>query len=110
LQKYSKTENQYEEVFEMRKKAIVSERGTITIPANIRKMANLCPGDIVEFETIENGIIIRQLIVEPSGKSFMSDSEWEEFDKIVKKQLEKKEYTSYTDLEEAKEHSRRLKK
>ena len=87
----------------------MSERGTVTIPANIRKMANLYPGDIVEFETIENGIIIRQLIVEPSGKSFMSDSEWEKFDKLVKKQLKKGEYTSYIDIKKAKEHSRRLK-
>ena len=94
----------------MKKRAIVSERGTVTIPANIRKIANLYPGDIVEFETIENGIIIRQLIVEPSGKSFMSDSEWEKFDKLVKKQLKKGEYTSYMDIEKAKEHSRRLKK
>ncbi len=93
----------------MKKRAIVSERGTVTIPANIRKMANLYPGDIIEFETIENGIIIRQLIVEPPGESFMSDGEWEEFDKLVKKQLKKEEYTSYTDLEKAKEHSRRLK-
>jgi AbrB family looped-hinge helix DNA binding protein len=88
----------------------VSERGTVTIPASIRKIANLHPGDLVEFETRENGIIIRQLIVKhPEEESFMSDSEWEKFDKFVKEQLKEGEYTSYTDLEKAKEHSRRLK-
>jgi len=94
----------------MKKRAIVSERGTVTIPASIRKVANLHPGDLVEFEAHKNGIIIRQLIVKhPEEEGFMSDSEWEKFEKLVKKQLKKREYTSYTDLEKAKEHSRRLK-
>ena len=94
----------------MKKRAIVSERGTVTIPASIRKIARIHPGDLVEFETHKNGILIRQLIVKhPKEENLMDDSEWEEFDKMVKRQLKKGEYTSYTNLEKAKEHSRRLK-
>ena len=34
----------------MKKRAVVSERGTITIPEPIRKIANIHPGDLIEFE------------------------------------------------------------
>jgi len=95
----------------MKKRAVVSERGTITIPETIRKIAHIRPGDLIEFEPRKNDVILRRLLVTKAGEEkFMSDDEWDKFEEIVRKQLKKGEYTSYTDLEKAKEHSRRLRK
>lgn len=46
----------------------------------------------------------------PEEERFMSDEGWDKFEEMVRQQLKKGEYTSYTDLEKAKGHSRRLKK
>ncbi len=96
---------------EMKKRAVVSERGTITIPEPIRKIANIHPGDLIEFEPYKDDIILRRLLVtRAEEEKFMSDDEWDKFEKMVKQQLKNGEYTGYTDFEKAKEHSRRLRK
>ena len=93
----------------MRKRAVVSERGTITIPQNIREVSNIHPGDLIEFKPEKDMIILRHLIVKhPDEENFMDDNEWDKFDRLVQKQLEKRQYTSYRDLNKAKEHSRKL--
>ncbi len=90
-------------------RAIVSERGTITIPEQIREIAHIHTGDIIEFSPRKNRIILRHLIVRPpEEKTFISDNDWGKFDKLVQKQLKKGQYTSYTDLDKAKAHSRKL--
>jgi len=95
----------------MKKRAIVSERGTVTIPEAIRKVANIHPGDLIEFEPGKNNIILRRLLVtRAEEEKFMSDDEWNKFEEMVREQLKQGEYTSYTDLEKAKGHSRRLRK
>jgi len=93
----------------MKKRVVVSKRGTVTIPETIRKIAHIHPGDLIEFEPRKDDIILRRLLVtRVEEEKFMSDEEWDKFAKMVKEQLKKGEYTSYTDLEKAKEHSRRL--
>ena len=95
----------------MKKRAIVSERGTVTIPEAIRKVAHIRPGDLIEFEPGKNDIILRRLLVTRAEEErFMSDDEWDKFEDMVRQQLKKGEYTSYTDMEKAKGHSRRLRK
>ena len=93
----------------MRNRAIVSERGTVTIPEPVREAAHIHPGDLIEFTPQKDRIILRHLIVkEPEEQAFMNDSDWEKFDKLVRKQTKKAELASYTDLEKAKQHSRKL--
>ncbi|MFH0775527.1 MAG: AbrB/MazE/SpoVT family DNA-binding domain-containing protein [bacterium] len=92
----------------MRSKAVVSERGTVTLPHPVRKAAHIKPGDLVEFELKREVVILRRLIVKRAEEVFMSDDKWKEFNKLVKKQIEAKECTLYEDLEEAKGHSERL--
>lgn len=95
----------------MKKRAIVSERGTVTIPESIRKIAHIHPGDLIEFEPHKNDIILRRLLVTRAEEErFMSDDEWDKFEEMVRQQLKEGEYTSYTDLEKAKGHSRKLRK
>lgn len=93
----------------MKDRAVVSERGTITIPEPIREAAHIHPGDLIEFKPERNRIILRHLVIKQSGEeAFMSDSDWEKFDKLVQNQKKKAQFTSYTDLEKAKLHSRKL--
>lgn len=93
----------------MKNRAVVSERGTITIPEAIRKLAHIHPGDLIEFEPEKNRIILKHLIVKHTGgETFMAENEWDKFDKLVQEQLKKGRYTSYRVLNKAKEHSRKL--
>jgi AbrB family looped-hinge helix DNA binding protein len=39
--------------------SIVRQKGTITIPADIRKAARLAEGDVVEVELTRDGILLR---------------------------------------------------
>ncbi|HHT9124428.1 MAG TPA: AbrB/MazE/SpoVT family DNA-binding domain-containing protein [Candidatus Brocadiia bacterium] len=93
----------------MKNRAVVSERGTITIPEAIRKLSHIQPGDLIEFKPENDKIILKRLIVKrPDEDAFMSNNEWNKFDKLVQKQLKKGEYRSYTDLDKARGHSRNL--
>lgn len=94
----------------MKDRAVVSERGTITIPEPIRESAHIYPGDLVEFETFtQDRIVLRHLVVKcPGDETFMDDRQWDRFDKIVQKQLKKGQYIRYSDLEKTKAHSRKL--
>ena len=90
-------------------KATVSNRGQITIPGEIRDAAHIHAGDILEFEPHKDSIIIRRLIVKrPDDEKLMNTVEWEEFDRLVKKQLKLGQYTAYSDIGKAKGHSRKL--
>lgn len=92
----------------MKNRAVVSERGTITIPEPIRKSVHIHPGDMIEFEPRGSQIILKHLVVQhPEGNPMASD-EWEQFDRLVQDQLKEGECTRYDDFKKAKEHSRKL--
>lgn len=93
----------------MKNRATVSQRGTITIPDSIRKLAHIHPGDVIEFKTQKDKIILKHLILKhPDEEAFMNESEWQKFEKLVQKQLKKGQHTSYSNTERAKLHSRNL--
>lgn len=93
----------------MKDRAVVSERGTVTIPEPVRQIAHILPGDLIEFEPMKDKIILRHLVVRPAEEeTFMTASEWDKFDKLISRQLKKGQYKSYDDLEKAKIHSRNL--
>ncbi|HLD83203.1 MAG TPA: AbrB/MazE/SpoVT family DNA-binding domain-containing protein [Candidatus Omnitrophota bacterium] len=93
----------------MKDRAVVSERGTLTIPGPIREIAHIHPGDLIEFEPLKDKIILRHLVLRHSAEeAFMANSEWGRFDKLVRRQLKKGQYKSYGDLDKAKAHSRKL--
>lgn len=93
----------------MRDKAVVSERGTITIPEPIREMVHIHPGDLIEFKPLKNRIILRPLMIRHQEENtFMNHRDWDRFDKLVQRQLKKGKYKNYRDLDKAKAHSRKL--
>jgi len=93
----------------MKDRAIVSERGTVTIPEQIREIAHIHPGDLIEFKPLRDKIILRHLVFRsPTEETFMTNNEWDKLDKLVRRQLKKGQYKSYSDLDQAKTHSRKL--
>lgn len=88
--------------------AVVSERGTITIPEHIRDIVNIIPGDLIEFRPEKDKIVLIRLVVKHSDEVFMNENEWNRFDNLIQKQLGKGQYQSYNDLNKAKLHSRNL--
>lgn len=91
----------------MKNRAVVSERGTITIPEPVRKKNHIHPGDILEFYPQGNRVVLKHLVVEPR-EEFLTQGEWDQLDKAVEQQLKKGEYTSYSRLDKAASHSRKL--
>lgn len=93
----------------MRDKVIVSERGTVTIPEAIRKIARISAGDLLQFEPRDDELILRRLVIKKAEEDLiLTDAEWDKLDRLVRKQIKHGEYSGYKDLEKAKKHSRRL--
>lgn len=93
----------------MRNRAVVSERGTVTIPEPIREAVHIHPGDLIEFYPRGDQIILKHLVVKsPKDESFMSDNEWDKFDRLVHRQLKRGQFKGYSDLKQAKLHSHKL--
>ena len=89
--------------------AVVSERGTVTIPNAVRKAARIRPGDLIEFKPQGDSVILRHMVVKGAAEEGpLSDNEWGKFDKLVNKQIRTGAYKSYADIRQAKLHSRRL--
>lgn len=93
----------------MKNMAVVSQRGTVTIPEAVRRTAHIHSGDLVEFKPEGDRVILRHMIVKSVEKEdYLSESEWDKLDRLVKKQLKSAEFKSYKNMEEAKLHSRKL--
>ncbi len=51
---------------------------------------------------------MRRVTVRPKSKERLTEAEWKKLDHLVRAQLRRGEFTEYTDLEQAKQHFRRL--
>lgn len=56
--------------------ARIGERGRVTIPAEIRRQAELHKGDAIDIEVVPEGILIRQLERDPDQAWFWTP-EWQ---------------------------------
>src|SRR3989339_2107393 len=93
----------------MKSMAVVSERGAVTIPNAVRRAARIRPGDLIEFKPQGDSVILRHMIVKGIEKEdALSDNEWNDFDKLVNKQLKEGAYKTYSGIRQAKSHSRGL--
>jgi len=55
----------------------IRKKGTVTIPASVRKAARLAEGDVVEIELTDDGILLKpKKLVDPSQAWFWSP-EWQ---------------------------------
>jgi len=77
--------------------AIVSSRGQLTIPQDIRALMHISEGSAVGFEPTKRGVLMRPMKVEPENP--YTEEEWNKIEK-----LSKGKGKIYKTVEEAKRH------
>lgn len=77
--------------------AIISSRGQVTIPQDVRDIMHIRKGSVVGFEPTKRGILMVAMKVEPENP--YSEAEWKKIEK-----LSKSKGKVYHTAEEAKKH------
>lgn len=77
--------------------AIISSRGQVTIPQDIRSLLHVRRGSVVGFEPTQRGVLMVPMKVQP--QDLYTEKEWKKIEK-----LSKSEGTIYDTVEEAKKH------
>ncbi len=62
--------------------AIISSRGQVTIPQDVRDIMHIRRGSVVGFEPTKRGILMVAMKIEP--KSPYTDEEWQKIEKLSK--------------------------
>ncbi|MBU0768509.1 MAG: AbrB/MazE/SpoVT family DNA-binding domain-containing protein [Proteobacteria bacterium] len=77
--------------------AIISSRGQVTIPQDIRSLLHVRRGSVVGFEPTRRGVLMVPMKVQPQDP--YTEKEWSKIEK-----LSKGEGAVYNTVEEAKKH------
>ena len=77
--------------------AIISSRGQVTIPQDIRSLLHVKRGSIIGFEPMRKGVLMVPMKVQPQDP--YTEEEWKKIEK-----LSKSEGTVYDTVEGAKKH------
>jgi bifunctional DNA-binding transcriptional regulator/antitoxin component of YhaV-PrlF toxin-antitoxin module len=77
--------------------AIISSRGQVTIPQDVRDIMHIKRGSVVGFEPTKRGILMVAMKVEPENP--YTEAEWEKIEKLSKSRGK-----VYHSAEEAKKH------
>ncbi|MCK4463639.1 MAG: AbrB/MazE/SpoVT family DNA-binding domain-containing protein [Candidatus Omnitrophica bacterium] len=77
--------------------AIISSRGQLTLPQDIRILMHIRKGSIVGFEPTRRGVLMRPMKVEPEDP--YTEEEWDKIEKLSKSKGE-----IHKSAEEAKKH------
>jgi bifunctional DNA-binding transcriptional regulator/antitoxin component of YhaV-PrlF toxin-antitoxin module len=77
--------------------AIISSRGQVTIPQDIREIMHVKRGTVIGFEPTRRGVLMVAMKVQPQNP--YTEKEWEKIEK-----LSKSEGTIYNNAEDAKKH------
>jgi len=59
----------------------VRSRGQVTIPSNIRERARIEEGDVVEFELVEDGVLLRIKKLVDASQAWFWTSEWQQMER-----------------------------
>jgi bifunctional DNA-binding transcriptional regulator/antitoxin component of YhaV-PrlF toxin-antitoxin module len=77
--------------------AIISSRGQVTIPQDVRDIMRIKRGSVIGFEPTKKGILMVAMKVEPEYP--YTEAEWEKIEK-----LSKSKGKIYNNVEDAKRH------
>ena len=87
----------------------VSVRGQTIIPKHLREACRIREGDLIQWRLHKGALLVERVVVRPAREEeFLSEREWQQLDRLVADQRRRSRFTPYTDLEHAKEHSRKL--
>jgi antitoxin PrlF len=71
----------------MAERAILRSQGHVTLPPEIRRLAGLSEGDLLEFDIVEGRIVVTKLdTVDPEDRWFWTD-EWQEGERQAEAEL-----------------------
>lgn len=85
----------------------ISERHQVTIPPILLKQAGVSEGTLFSINRDRNRIILEP--IELTSKDWTKE-DWDQMDKLLKKQLQAKEFREYPNPQEAKKHLTRFSK
>ena len=90
----------------------VSTRGQTIIPKMLRETYHIAEGDHIQWKPAGTGLLVERMVVrsERESEESLSAAEWSALDRLVARQRQRHQLTSYTDFVAAKQHSRRLAK
>lgn len=77
--------------------AIISSRGQLTVPQDIRALMHITKGSVIGFEPTRKGILMKPMKVKPEDP--YTEEEWSKIEK-----LSKTKGKIYKNAEEAKKH------
>ena len=91
--------------------SIVSVRGQTIIPKRLREASHIHEGDRIQWHLQKGGLFVERLVVRPAREAdALTEQEWKQLDRLVRRQRKARQFTRYASLEDAKMHSRKLAK
>ena len=88
----------------------VSVRGQTIIPKSLRQACHIREGDLIRWRQQGHVLLVERVVVRPADEDTLSDAEWNALDRLVARQHKHGQVTRYASLQEAKGHSRALRK
>jgi len=74
-------------------------KGQVTLPIEVRKALHVEPGDEVEFELTDQGVVMRGLKLIPAGQAWFWTAEWQAGEREADEQAARGEGKVYDSAE-----------
>ncbi len=88
----------------------VSVRGQTIIPKPLRQACHIREGDLIRWRRQGSRLFVERVVLRSAQEETLSKTEWDALDRLVARQRKQGQVTRYTSLDEAKAHSRALRK
>ena len=89
--------------------SIVSVRGQTIIPKRLRELCQIHEGDRIRWRLSKGALVVERLVITPAQEAdALTDQEWRQLDRLVRRQRHAHQWTRYAAVEDAKGHSRQL--
>ena len=77
----------------------VRNKGQVTIPTEIRQQAHIEEGTLLEFDVVDDGVLLRPLMVVDSADAWFWSQEWQSGEREAQAEIAAGEGDVYTDEE-----------
>ena len=88
----------------------VSVRGQTIIPKSLRQACQIHEGDLIRWRQQGRMLLVERVVVRPAEEDTLNDADWNALDRLVARQRTHGQVTRYASLQDAKGHSRALRK
>ena len=88
----------------------VSVRGQTIIPKSLRQACQIREGDLIRWRQQGRALLVERVVVRPAEEDTLNHADWRALDRLVARQRTHGQVTRYASLQDAKGHSRALRK